>query len=170
MDEDTVSLVKFSLEEKENLLPGLRKKGIATLEARIVRIRAIERADPFALLAALEEKIQEMPGAVEWNFARELGTSVRTVRRWRADCPDFDEALSALEARIVADTLGALATGQMNAKTADRICFVNAKEGIDIPRERQARQAALDLPGINVMRLAQLQLETAQEDESAGKG
>jgi hypothetical protein len=99
------------------------------------RIREVQFADPLSLLPAIEEaQVWLLPGVLEWNVARFLGTSISRVRTLRAQCPDFNEALAAMESARAAHAMQLLEEGAIPAKVADRIVYANTREAVEAPK------------------------------------
>jgi hypothetical protein len=113
--------------------------------------------DPAKLISMIMGSGEEsMPGSVEFNIARALGTSVNQVRAWCAKSSNFREAVNILLTSRTAELLVKLEEGELPAASVDRLVYANIGEGFELPRIQKAINAEVFLGMVNMSNIASI--------------
>ncbi|MDR0742153.1 MAG: hypothetical protein LBE98_01675 [Puniceicoccales bacterium] len=134
------------------------------------KLRALQRTDPAKLIPLIMDSgVESMPGCVEFNIARALGTSVNQVRAWCSQSSDFREAVNILSTSRTAELLAKLEEGELPAASVDRLVYANIGEGFEPPRIQKAINAEVSLGMINMGNIASI-MDTKAPDGNLGDG
>lgn len=112
--------------------------------------------------------VENMPGSVEFNIARTLGTSVNQVRAWCVQSSDFREAVNILSTHRTAELLAKLEEGELGAPSVDRLVYANLRESFEPPKVQKAINAEVSLGMINLENIAGL-VGVSDDPETRGK-
>ena len=118
------------------------------------KLKSLRNCDPCSHLPLLEsEQIWKMKGALEWNAATLIGTSVAKLRQWRMDVPEFHEALQVMETYRVASVMESLEDGLISSKVAVRVIYANGREVIEPPKVVRNTGSEISLQGFDMARI-----------------
>jgi hypothetical protein len=115
------------------------------------KLKALRSTDPAKLIPAiLGSGVENMPGSVEFNIARMMGTSVNQVRAWCAQSSDFREAVNILSTHRTAELLAKLEEGELGVPSVDRLVYANLRESFEPPKVQKSIGGEVSLAMINL--------------------
>jgi hypothetical protein len=133
------------------------------------KLKTLRNTDPSKLIPAIMGSgVENMPGSVEFNIARTLGTSVNQVREWCVQSSDFQEAVNILTTHRTAELLAKLEEGELGAPSVDRLVYANLRESFEPPKVQKAINAEVSLGMINLENVARL-VGVSDDPENLGK-
>jgi hypothetical protein len=116
----------------------------------------------------MDSGVESMPGSVEFNIARAVGTSVNQVRAWCVQSSDFQEAVNILTTHRTAELLAKLEDGELGAPSVDRLVYANLRESFEPPKVQKAINAEVSLGMINLENVGGL-IGVSDASENRGK-
>lgn len=131
------------------------------------KLRQLRATNPEAFIESiLRAGIDQLPGSVEFNVARFLGTSFQQVRQWMASSEAFKEAVECIKSNKTAELFAKMENGEITTTAADRLIFANRGQGFEPPKQSQALSASFDISQLAPGALNKLLAIEQQNDPS----
>lgn len=112
----------------------------------ITKLRQLQATNPEGYIERiLGAGIDQLPGSVEFNIARALGTSFMQVREWMSTSEAFRAAVEMIKTSKTAELFAKMENGEITTTAADRLIYANCGQGFEPPKQSMSQSVSANL-------------------------